>query len=237
MKPGRIFMIFLLLGNLTAGRAETVELTGMASFFGQKMALLSIYQTAQTKPVSVTLSEGETSNGIQLLAIDFSQRNVQILNAGQRQTLHICGVTAETGAANGGRVVANGITIYHEDGTYEFQAHRTNALAGSAGQAMSPGGFAGASGSSTDPSTPSQADASSNDGNTPAPKQAKTYQWWVQEAEKIERARIETAARVKAGEWQPYPRTPLTPADTAAYLVSADAVFMDHGPGVVVSDN
>jgi hypothetical protein len=237
MKSRHTLAIFLLLGSLAAGRAGTVELTGMASLFGQKMALLDIYQSAQTKPVSVTLSEGETSNGIQLLAVDFSLHNVEILNAGQRQTLHISGLAAQTGAATGGRVAANGITIFHADGTYEFQAGVTTNAVAAAGQLTSPGGFAGAGGNPADSTAPSTPDASSNDNNTATTKQAETYQWWVKEAQKIEQARNETAGRVQAGEWPPYPRTPLTPADENPALVSGDQVFMDHGPGVVLSDN
>jgi len=234
MKSCLIFILALLLGTIAAGRADTVELTGMASFFGQKMALLTISQSAQTKPASITLTEGESSNGIQLLAMDFARRNVQILNAGQRQTLHICSPATGTEVVAAGRVAANGVTIYRADGTYEFQATPPTRAAAMAGQAdFFSGCAAGATTPGADSSTPSQ-DDNTSDGNLPAPKRSKTYQWWVKEAEKIERARNETAARVKAGEWQPYPRTPLTPANTPAELVSADEVFMGHGPGVIV---
>ncbi|HEV2691376.1 MAG TPA: hypothetical protein VG347_00620 [Verrucomicrobiae bacterium] len=235
IKSGQI-LTFLLLGSAVAGRAETVELTGMASLFGQKMALLAIHQPAQSKPLDVTLSEGETSGGIQLLAIDFSLRTVQILNAGQRQTLHICGAALATIVTNGGRVAANGITVYHADGSYEFLANTTG-VAGTAGLAVPPNPAGGAPGNGVDPATPSKTDSNLNDDSASPPEQAKTYQWWVKEAEKIERARTETAARVKTGEWQPYPRTPLTPDNTPAELVSADEVFMDHGPGIVIPDN
>jgi hypothetical protein len=39
-----------------------------------------------------------------------------------------------------------------------------------------------------------------------------------------------------AGEWQPYPLTPLTPPGTPAPLISDGSAFMDHGPGIVLNN-
>ena len=61
------------------------------------------------------------------------------------------------------------------------------------------------------------------------------YQWWVKEAEKIEQARLETTDRVLAGEWQAYPLTPLTPSGTSAQLIGTNSLFMNHGPGIMIS--
>jgi len=63
------------------------------------------------------------------------------------------------------------------------------------------------------------------------------YQWWISDAQKIEVARKETAQRVLAGDWPAYPLTPLTPSGTLPQLVGADSVFMEHGPGIMISGN
>jgi hypothetical protein len=111
---------------------------------------------------------------------------------------------------------------------------------GSSSNGSSSNGGSNNEGSNNDGSnndgTPSTADAGSGNSNgSTFESQDHRYQWWIQEAQKIEQARIETAQRVLAGEWQPYPLTPLTPSGTSPQLIGPSSVFMEHGLGVIVA--
>ena len=109
---------------------------------------------------------------------------------------------------------------------------------GSSSNGSSSNGGSNNEGSNNDGSnndgTPSTADAGNSNGST-FESQDHRYQWWIQEAQKIEQARIETAQRVLAGEWQPYPLTPLTPSGTSPQLIGPSSVFMEHGLGVIAA--
>jgi hypothetical protein len=56
------------------------------------------------------------------------------------------------------------------------------------------------------------------------------------DAQQIEQTRQATVQQVLAGELQPQPLTPLTPAGTSASLIADYSVYMEHGRGMVVSN-
>ncbi len=83
--------------------------------------------------------------------------------------------------------------------------------------------------------------ATKPDDSNPSPEAAANssdshvYYWWLQDAKDIEQTRIATAQSVLAGETAPQPLTPLTPPGTPAGLIGVDSVYMEHGPGVMIS--
>ena len=62
-----------------------------------------------------------------------------------------------------------------------------------------------------------------------------TDQLWYQESLSFEQSRAQTAADVLAGRMTPFPRTPLTPANTPAPLVSQEVYFANYIPGFHVT--
>ena len=201
------------------------------------------------------LAEGEARYGVQLLAVDARLNAVKICNHGLVQTISICqtpellwsAVKASAAGAPGLAATSsrkNNRPAQTEDSSEEASASTPAPFAGMV--AGSPGrindGGSSNSGSNNDgsnnDSTPSTADAGNEHSNSSDfPSQDHRYQWWVQEAQKIEKARIETAQRVMTGEWQPYPLTPLTPPNTSPQLIGQSSVFMEHGPGVIIAGN
>jgi hypothetical protein len=241
MKNQNAYRAWLLAG-LAAGLAWTgaarggeanVTLNGVAAVFGTRVAL---FKTQLDEPFS--LMEGESRSGIKLLAIDFSAGSVRVECEGKQTTLRICQapkLTAEQVVA--GAVVAAGAEVTGGGQGNDLtgaNAVGTSGIQGGVGTAGAGGG--GAGGQKSDPNLPAVEEnpAVANAGKS-SQTSSQVYQWWTKEAEKIEAARMATAARVLAGEWPPYPRTPLTPVNTPPPLVSADSVFMEHGPGMVVS--
>lgn len=242
MKNQKAYRTWLLAG-LAAGLAWTgaawggeanVTLNGVASVFGTRVAL---FKTQLDEPFS--LMEGESRSGIKLLAIDFSAGSVRVECEGKQTTLRICQapkLAVEQVAAEGEVAVVAGVG---SEGQGNAALAGVTGLGGKLGDlgTAAGGGVGGVGGQKTDPNLPAVEEnpAVANAGKS-GKKGTQIYQWWTKEAQKIEAARVATAARVMAGEWPPYPRTPLTPVDTPPQLVSADSVFMDHGPGMVVSD-
>lgn len=64
------------------GWADTVEVNGIVSLFGQNTAFLVLHPTAREKSVSFALSEGDTRYGVKLLAVDVARHRVKIEHSG-----------------------------------------------------------------------------------------------------------------------------------------------------------
>jgi hypothetical protein len=221
----------------SAQAAETVPsniiLNGTMTILGDKRAFFKAAFADGAPPVDFMLAEGEGKFGLQLLAVDPQLKKVTVREQGFIRTLAIC-ATPKLIALQ----TTNGTTI-----NWVIPAANEPAIAASANPGNNTNGVAvnnGVSGGfAKNPASAAGTDTGDSPNNAsdpdPAP-QTHLYQWWVKEAEKIERARVETASRVMAGEWQPYPLTPLTPPGTPAPLISDGSAFMDHGPGIVLNN-
>jgi hypothetical protein len=202
--------------------AGEVVLNGMVAIFDDRRAFFTIPSAG-----NFSLAEGESRFGIKLLSIDFPSRCVRIADRGEVRWVRICAAT-ELFAVS--RNASRG-NVMNPDGTPNISTETSLGSTSTTVQNHTSivAGTAGASNSSV-----GNNDGSGNVSSRSTNENQQVYQWWIQEAQKIEHARIETADRVAAGKWPPYPLTPLTPPGTPAQLVSGDSVFMDHGPGVVV---
>jgi hypothetical protein len=260
MNPRSPMVIGLLAAGLIVQTAGTfaqeaqsvpseIVLNGIMTTSDARRAFFRAAFTPGAPKADFMLAEGETHYGIQLLAVDARLNAVKIRNHGLVQTIPICQTpeivwSAVKAGAVGvpGRTTASGRQnnnrlVQAVDSPEEANANPLAPLAGMA--AGFPGGINNGSsnneGSNNDGAS-STADAGSDNSNSSASEsQDHRYQWWVQEAQKIEQARIENAQRVLAGEWPPYPLTPLTPANTSPQLIGPSGVFMEHGLGVIIS--
>lgn len=230
-----------------------IELNGVVAGADGRAAIFKAAADSGMAPVNFMLAEGQEKFGIELLSVEAGLNRVVIRNRGREETLVICGtprllaLTSTNGTvvnwaipaaaasaavsgvpspvnsggpAHGGDASVHGrATIAGEKAGEEKTSDLNHAAGGASEVTVTPG-------NGTDsPDSPSVAQG------------PQLYQWWVKEAEKIERARVETAARVMSGEWQPYPLTPLTPVGTPPQLIGTDSAFMDHGPGVLLGHN
>jgi len=231
---------------------SVIVLDGIATISGDKQALFKVSFSNGAPEADFILAEGQTRCGIQLLAVDARTRTVLINHEGHHQTIAICQtptlLTATTDVAAAAATASNdhsgAIDPTQTSGNESPPAdpprfaHPVYAAGWSGGPNGTPGtpnGTAGDSGDNATSANNSSAGGSSNAGGNATGEHL--YQWWVNDAQKIEQARLETAQRVLAGEWQPYPLTPLTPPGTAPQLIGPDSVFMEHGPGMMLPGN
>lgn len=236
--------LWLTIGSAT--HAETVELTGLACLAGEKMALLVMYPSAGAEPVHFTLAEGEAEHGIKLVQVDAAQHRVEIEQDGVKRVVSLCGTAAAGQAGNIPVVVANE-TISTEE------ARKINGWLRASGERMerlkadaTAGGLAGAGSSSptasknqTGNQSGSQSGSTANgtgsgSGTDSGGKVDATKEAWYQESLAIEESRIATVNDVLAGDATPWPRTPLTPANTPARLVGKETFFSNHIPHYIV---
>jgi hypothetical protein len=204
----------------------TVMLNGITTVLGDSRVFLQV-SFSNSSPESISLVEGQTFQGIKLLAVDFSSACIRIDNCGQIQTIKICDTPNLTMAA---------------ENNFSINTNTSDIQSGSEG-----GSNSAAPGSSVTPLVQSETGltagkmpANSNTSNTSSGNAAAAnshiYYWWLQDAKDIEQTRIATAQSVLAGEMAPQPLTPLTPPLTPAGLIGPDSVYMEHGPGVLISD-
>jgi len=240
-----------------AQEAQTVPLevvlNGIMTTLDARRAFFQAAISPGAPRVNFMLVEGETSYGIQLLSVDVRLNAVKICNHGLVQTIPICQTPEIVGSAikangAGGSGLAttsgrqNNRSDYAGDSPEEANANPQTSDAGLAAGFPRMINNSGSNndgsnnGGSNNDGTASTTDGGSDNskGSSSAP-QDQRYQWWIQEAQKIERARVETAQRVLDGEWQPYPLTPLTPPNTSPQLIGASGVFMEHGTGVIIA--
>jgi len=234
-----------------------IVLNGIAATLGDKRAFFRVSFTAGAREANFMLAEGQSRYGIRLLAVNPQLSTVTVSHEGLTQTISICstptllstpasdiasappGNNDVPGVNSGGNALASSDEVQAADPPHF--AHPVHAAGWGGGQNGSSGGAAN-NAASGDNGSDNGSVGSSSGGNGSVGSsfgangsQEHLYQWWVQEAQKIEQARIETAQRVLAGEWQPYPLTPLTPPSTSPQLIGPDSVFMEHGPGMMIS--
>jgi hypothetical protein len=248
LAAGTVVAIAQGTGPVPAG----IVLDGVTTILGDHRACFKVTFTAGAAEVGFMLAEGQARYGIKLLAVDARLNAVTISNQGLTQIIPICKTPTllATATADGNASIRlggrdNPGTVF--TGNVEAQGNETQPAVNGQfppGYAIGPGGLqnGSASGNNNDFSgnTDNSTDNSSNGSSAGAgdnTSHTQLYQWWVKEAEKIERARIETASRVMAGEWPPYPLTPLTPPNTLPQLIGPGSLYMNHGPGILISSN
>jgi hypothetical protein len=232
-----------------------IVLNGITTILGDSRACFKVTFTDGSPGTDFMLAEGQAKYGIKLLAVDAQLNAVTIRNQDLTQIIPICKTPTVLATATAGVNASVRLGGHDNTGTVftgKVQAGGNETQPAANGQfpqgyAVGAGGFQsgglqnGASGNNNDSSGNAISADNSSDGSSTGAgdnaTQGHLYQWWVKEAEKIERARIETASRVMAGEWPPYPLTPLTPANTPPQLIGADSLYMNHGPGIMISSN
>jgi hypothetical protein len=215
----------------------TVLLNGITGAPGHNRVFLQI-SFSNSSPENIFLAEGQTFRDVKLLAVDFPSASIRIENSGKIQTIKICNtpdlltapaeknpgskLAIQSVSERGGDSAAPGATGVSSGGslpqteTVEITSRKTDSSNSRAGNAASGG---------------------SNSGDSAAnPPGSLVYYWWLQDAKDIEQTRLATAQSVLAGDMAPQPLTPLTPPGTPAGLIGPDSVYMEHGPGVLISD-
>lgn len=245
MKRALPIFLNLFLGLILLARTSRAQevmpprsgivLNGITSILGDKLGLFKITFADGTPPVSFMLAEGQSRYGIQLVSVHARSNAVTIRNDHLTQVISIC-QTPDLPMSRPGPVDFSGSAdTSNPAARRNDQAYAMNGNA----PASQPGSYGGAaSGASTSPDAgadPNSVSDSNGANGSSSSSGGHVYQWWVKEAQKIENARQETAQRVLAGEWEPYPLTPLTPAGTPAALIGEKSLFMNHGPGMMVA--
>jgi hypothetical protein len=124
----------LLFAGAFAGVAQTVNLNGVACFFGQKYALFTTTVAGSPALAGFSLAEGETKSGVKLLTVDAAAGRVEIEDQYGRKFLRMttapnlvsllaagaAGVANEfSGSARNGAVVTNADDLAEQ---YEIMA-------------------------------------------------------------------------------------------------------------------
>jgi hypothetical protein len=246
MKPYSqiLLAVLMLAADVRSVSAQSfpipVTLDGIAVIFDDHRAMFKTTTVAG----EFSLREGEKYFGIKLLSIDLKSSCVLIDNRGEVQTLHICNppslisTSGENGGSSNGETTATGIlAAQNAETTGDRSEIATNFIAthpefflagnGGSGAAKNPATTSPAAGN-TEASPPPTGGTDAS--QTPT---TEVYYWWMKDAQKMEVARLQTADRVLAGEWPPYPRTPLTPPGTSPRLVN-ETMDMNYGPGIII---
>jgi len=252
MRKTRFIVALLLLASRRENFASAIELNGITSLCGEKIACFALSSATTDKPVGFLLEEGQSRYGIKLLSVDFVRRRVQIAENGVERFIGLChapelispaqgtGSDSMFGEASGApeqwqvsqylqtdesaqRIRSGDVLV---DPTYFGASYP---LAGGAGSASS--------GSADSASAPrSSANSSSGETGTSGPTTDYKKQYWYVESLNIERNRLATAGEVMKGETEPLPRTPLTPATTPDSLVGKETLFANHFADFLVTD-
>lgn len=217
-----------------------IVLTGISAAFDKKFALF------KTEGKNFMLAEGQRDDQLQieLLAVDMNTCNATIKNHGIVQVIALTKplsvlalaveAAKERAAASRARRAERPMNQPDNLPSENRNNFSNNPAALRGAAANNSQGSDSSNNSNPSENNPTSDDSSfdgSSDNGSP-----QLYQYWRKGAEEIEQARIATADRVRNGTWQPYPRTPLTPPGTPSELIGADSVFMEHGPGVVISN-
>ena len=224
---------------------EAVVLNGVVAISGDQRAFFQIPGPNPSSTQTFSLAEGQSANGIQLLSVNFQLESVMINNHGHVQNIHICNAPVLLAAANLGNSGPNAKPASAASARPGAGADSSPNNSGVSGDAVSNadaaglhgGGTAaapnekgsGSGGSAADNGNSNSSSPASGNGSNSNPADSHPYIWWYAEAQKIEKTRLETAARVMAGEWPPEPLTPLTPPGTPAQLIGATSVFLKSG--------
>ena len=236
MKAFLTFAGFLLLaGNVKSAAADTVALNGITSLFGQSSAFLVLYQSAQSQPITFSLSEGEARFGVKLIAVDMSSHRAQIERNGLKEYLHLMSAPNLSGAGNLAQVIDDNSSKSSPAAQAEVLRFLSQNQEVKKVQAGNPS-IASANSRNLDSSPIDHAGQSAIDSASNFASQSSTdftQAGWYQDSLNIEQNRIATAQQVLSGEMSPWPLTPLTPAGTPAVLVGKDTLYSSHIPHFV----
>lgn len=219
-----------------------IVFNGLTSILGDNRVFL-IVSFPDTAPENIALVEGQTFQSIKLLSVDFPSACIQIDNCGQIQTLKICdtpNLAVNAGANDFGTNTSS--ADFRSGSVTDTDAAMSPPVDAAVGSdsALSNLGLAAGKmdGANSENGSGNNAvgNASTDNGSAANAANSHVYYWWLQDAKDIEQTRLATAQSVLAGEMSPQPLTPLTPAGTAAALIGPDSVYMEHGPGVLISD-
>lgn len=179
MKSYLPLAVLLLLSGVERNFADTVELNGVASLFGDKTAFLVLHQSGQTKSISFILSAGESRFGIKVIAVDVPGHRAIIEQSGGTQIVRLCPAPELTIpqalAAGGGVPSSNGDGLSAEEQSQvehflneneDVQRIREGNPAAQISYVGAPIPSAGASGSAPGNSSAGPSDGSSSAGNT-----------------------------------------------------------------------
>jgi hypothetical protein len=232
-----IFVLLLLVGlGVNAQSATTVVLNGLASLFGEPRAFLQVTAPGCLTQ-NITLVPGETYRGIKLVAVDMTAFTVRIDHDGQIENIRICSPPELATAAAANDAIGGNAPTATSAAASAPPRVGSGPLSDPGRERSGGGGLAGGgTTANADASTASPGASGSGSGNEASPAGTHIYYWWMEQAQKIEQARLDTAQQVLAGELPPQPLTPLTPANTSALLIGSDSVFIEHGRGMVVSN-
>jgi hypothetical protein len=215
-----------------------VLLNGITVSPGHNRVFLQI-SFSNSSPENISLVEGQTFRGVKLLAVDFASASIRIENSGKIQTIKICdtpNLLAASAENNSGSIAS--VQSVSERGGDSAAPGSNGATPG--GSLLQPEAMEISAGK-TDNSNSRAGNTSSGGSNSGDSAAANVpgshvYYWWLQDAKDIEQTRLTTAQSVLAGDMAPQPLTPLTPPLTPAVLIGPDSVYMEHGPGVLISD-
>ncbi|HXE41500.1 MAG TPA: hypothetical protein VN516_00645 [Candidatus Baltobacteraceae bacterium] len=203
-----------------------ITLTGISAALDKKYAVF------RADKKDYLLAEGQRTGQIELLSVDLETSSVKMKVNGIVQIIFLrkAPELPFTSAASAGSNKAIGENHF-SSGNFHFSNNETQSGDSPSIQSAFGVAIGRAQNNSSGNSNDSRSLNNSSGRGQNAPQ---VYEYWRRGAEQIEQARIATAPRVMNGTWQPYPLTPLTPANTPLQLVSGDSVFMDHAPGMVV---
>ncbi len=243
MKAFLIPGAFLLLaGSLNSSAADLVELNGITSLCGEKMAFFILHQPARTDPLNFALAEGESQFGFKLLAVDPIGHRAQIEKCGVKKILRLGSASDVTVTAKPEPAMTIGQPVLDQsvpaDGKSVASYLASEALQRiKSGHPIWNGTVAGADKKNTggqNASAGNNAVAASNSG-APSTQPDYANEEWYQESVSIEQSRALTANEVLAGRLTPFPRTPLTPPETPGQLVGQEVYFANYIPGFRVT--
>jgi hypothetical protein len=89
MKSSLSLAACLLLAGTAGSVADTVELNGLTSLFGENVAFMLLHRPGPAQPVSFVLFEGQAQFGIKLLAVDIHNQRAQIEQLGETQYVRL----------------------------------------------------------------------------------------------------------------------------------------------------
>jgi hypothetical protein len=217
----------IMVNTVVSGAPLPLELNGVSSIFGTHIACLIVRNPNLTAPRSFILAEGESKFGIRLIAVNTVSNSVQVENGGQLQSLHLCSTP------NLPSTPVPGTAAYEELLFRSKNNSGGNSDSGISGDVATMNNTALNNPTVKDNDLNAKQDSpalvNGPDPATTLKDQSSAY--WYQASADIERKRIQTVQAVLAGQSQPWPLTPLTPAGTPADLIDNDGVFGDHMPG------
>ncbi len=209
-----------------------ITLNGLMTIFDEKRALFKICEQNSNAEKDLTLSEGETASGIELISVDLTNAQIKVNNRGTLQVISISkaqwalfepDVVPDAWDAYTGGASNYAEIVRWQNRMLAAEAQNKNENSPAYSTASGVSGSEGNSSGNSDSSSSQNQIAGSADNSTPTQDP-----WWVRGSKLVEQARIQSAQDVLNGTADPQPLTPLTPRSTPAALIGPDRLFFDH---------